>query len=87
VEVGAQLDETYHPGVWRSPMYTCCDSINKRTEGCKPTMISATATRKLRSNQVPVTSDTTATASKQKLDGNGEAATSLAVPPKQSTYV
>jgi len=37
VAAGAVMDATYHPGVWRSVKYTCCDAINKRVAGCKHT--------------------------------------------------
>jgi len=37
VEAGARMDATFHPGIWRSVKYTCCDAINKYAAGCKPT--------------------------------------------------
>jgi len=37
IAAGAMMDATYHPGVWRSVKYTCCDAINKRVAGCKHT--------------------------------------------------
>jgi len=37
IDAGAMMDSTYHPGVWRSVKYTCCDAINKHAAGCKHT--------------------------------------------------
>jgi len=37
IAAGARMDATYHPGVWQSVKYTCCDAVNKRAGGCKPT--------------------------------------------------
>ena len=37
IAAGARMDMTYHPGVWRSVKYTCCDVINKRAPGCTHT--------------------------------------------------
>ena len=34
---GAVMDARYHPGVWRSVKYTCCDAINKHAAGCAHT--------------------------------------------------
>jgi len=36
LKVGAKFSEKYHPGVWLSKTcrFSCCDSINKRSEGC-----------------------------------------------------
>lgn len=31
------MDKRYHPGVWRSVKYTCCDAINKHAPGCAHT--------------------------------------------------
>jgi len=44
VAAGAQLDTMYHPGVWRSPEYSCCHSLNKRAPGCQPTNYHAPVT-------------------------------------------
>jgi len=34
---GAVMDTRYHPGIWRSVKYTCCDAINKHAVGCTHT--------------------------------------------------
>jgi len=31
---GAVMDLKYHPGIWQSVKYTCCDAINKHAAGC-----------------------------------------------------
>jgi len=38
VVCNARFSKTYHPGVWlsRHSKFSCCDSINKRSEGCQP---------------------------------------------------
>lgn len=34
---GASLNKLFHPGVWlKDGKYSCCFSINKRSEGCQP---------------------------------------------------
>jgi len=70
IEAGAQLDAMYHPGVWRMPMYTCCDSINKRAGGCKPA-----------TNRVAVSEQKTCFPS-----AGVESVSSLVIPAKNGTY-
>jgi hypothetical protein len=38
VSCGANFTMKYHPGAWlnRHSKFSCCDSINKRSEGCQP---------------------------------------------------
>lgn len=43
VKAGAALSTMYHPGVWlqRHNKYSCCDSINKRSDGCANATVSS----------------------------------------------
>jgi len=38
LEAGAEFSPVYHPGIWlsKSALYSCCDTINKRSSGCLP---------------------------------------------------
>ena len=45
IAAGATMDMTYHPGVWGSGKYTCCDAVNNRAVGCKHTTFGAPAAK------------------------------------------
>ncbi|ESN98946.1 hypothetical protein HELRODRAFT_162418 [Helobdella robusta] len=38
-EVGCQFSKLFHRGVWLGKCYSCCSSINQRSEGCQPTTV------------------------------------------------
>lgn len=52
IKAGADFSLLYHPGIWlnKPSKFSCCDSINKRSEGCQSTTVNT--------QKVPTSQDT-----------------------------